>query len=226
MHHHVALERPQRHRAALPLHQRHGARPRRLRRRRAVRGARRALQGADRDAASSSTSWAARRPARRWSAPSPWASTPTTSTAARTTSSSPTAPCSATRWPRYSACSTTATTTTQLSRYFGGINIEDLWIPYFAVSTNLSRYELHRHDRGDLFDAIRASGSIPVLLPPVYTPEGEMLVDGCLLDNVPIRTMHAAEKRAQRRRQLPHPGAGALRRRLQQAALARRADRA
>jgi len=79
---------------------------------------------------------------------------------------------------------------THLSRYFGGINIEDLWIPYFAVSTNLSRYELHRHDRGDLFQAIRASGSIPVLLPPVYTAKGEMLVDGCLLDNVPIRTMH------------------------------------
>ena len=77
-----------------------------------------------------------------------------------------------------------------LSRYFGGVNIEDLWIPYYAVSTNLSRYELHRHDRGDLFAAIRASGSIPVLLPPVYTAKGEMLVDGCLLDNVPIRTMH------------------------------------
>jgi NTE family protein len=77
-----------------------------------------------------------------------------------------------------------------LGRYFRGINIEDLWIPYFAVSTNLSRYELHRHDRGDLFQAIRASGSIPVLLPPVYTSRGEMLVDGCLLDNVPIRTMH------------------------------------
>ena len=29
-----------------------------------------------------------------------------------------------------------------------------------------------------------------MLLPPVYTAKGEMLVDGCLLDNVPIRTMH------------------------------------
>lgn len=81
-----------------------------------------------------------------------------------------------------------------LGRYFRGVNIEDLWIPYFAVSTNLSRYELHRHDRGDLFQAIRASGSIPVLLPPVYTPKGEMLVDGCLLDNVPIRTMHELKR--------------------------------
>ena len=92
-------------------------------------------------------------------------------------------------WPRYSLLDHRHYDT-QLSRYFGGVNIEDLWIPYFSVSTNLSSYELHRHDRGNLFDAIRASGSIPVLLPPVYTPEGEMLVDGCLLDNVPIRTMH------------------------------------
>jgi len=92
-------------------------------------------------------------------------------------------------WPRYSLLDHRHYDH-QLYRYFGGTNIEDLWIPYFSVSTNLSRYELHRHDRGDLFAAIRASGSIPVLLPPVYTAKGEMLVDGCLLDNVPIQTMH------------------------------------
>lgn len=91
-------------------------------------------------------------------------------------------------WPRYSLLDHRHYDQ-QLRRYFGGVSIEDLWIPYFAVSTNLSRYELTRHDRGDMFDAIRASGSIPVLLPPVYTAKGEMLVDGCLLDNVPVRTM-------------------------------------
>lgn len=92
-------------------------------------------------------------------------------------------------WPRYSLLDHRHYDA-QLQRYFAGTNIEDLWVPYFAVSTNLSSYELHRHERGDLFQAIRASGSIPVLLPPVYTDDGEMLVDGCLLDNVPIRTMH------------------------------------
>jgi NTE family protein len=92
-------------------------------------------------------------------------------------------------WPRYSLLDHRHYDH-QLYRYFGGTNIEDLWVPYFSVSTNLSSYELHRHDRGDLFAAIRASGSIPVLLPPVYTAKGEMLVDGCLLDNVPVRTMH------------------------------------
>ncbi len=96
-------------------------------------------------------------------------------------------------WPRYSLLDHNHYDR-QLSRYFGGINIEDLWIPYYSVSTNLSRNELHRHDRGDLFDAIRASGSIPVLLPPVYTSKGEMLVDGCLLDNVPVRTMHQLKR--------------------------------
>ena len=77
-----------------------------------------------------------------------------------------------------------------LARHFGEIDIEDLWIPYFAVSTNLSSYDLHRHRRGTLWAAIRASASIPVLLPPFYTRDGHMLVDGCLLDNVPIRVMH------------------------------------
>jgi NTE family protein len=96
-------------------------------------------------------------------------------------------------WPRYSLLDHRHFDD-QLARYYRGIDIEDLWIPYFAVSTNLSRNELHRHDRGDLFQAIRASGSIPVLLPPVYTSKGEMLVDGCLLDNVPISTMHQLKR--------------------------------
>lgn len=79
---------------------------------------------------------------------------------------------------------------TQLRRHFGGIDIEDLWLPFYAVSTNLSSYKLNVHRHGELWMAIRASASIPVLLPPVYTTEGEMLVDGALLDNVPIGPMH------------------------------------
>lgn len=78
----------------------------------------------------------------------------------------------------------------QLKRYFSGLDLEDLWLPTFAVSTNLSSYKLHVHRNGDLWTAIRASASIPVLLPPIFTPDGQMLVDGCLLDNVPIGVMH------------------------------------
>jgi len=78
----------------------------------------------------------------------------------------------------------------QLANHYGGVNIEDLWIPYFAVSTNLSSYDLHRHRQGDLWEAVRATGSVPVLLPPYYTADGHMLVDGAILDNVPVRVMH------------------------------------
>jgi NTE family protein len=37
---------------------------------------------------------------------------------------------------------------------------------------------------------VRASSAIPGLLPPFYTAEGAMLVDGCLIDNVPLAQMH------------------------------------
>jgi NTE family protein len=77
----------------------------------------------------------------------------------------------------------------ELKRLFGATHIEDLWLPFFAVSTNLSRFGLTCHRTGPLWLAIRASASIPVLLPPVYTGDGDMLVDGCLLDNVPIKVM-------------------------------------
>lgn len=78
----------------------------------------------------------------------------------------------------------------QLRSLFGDRDIEDLWLPFFAVSTNLTRYGLVVHRKGPLWRAIRASSSIPVMLPPVYTSEGDMLVDGCLLDNVPVKVMH------------------------------------
>lgn len=90
--------------------------------------------------------------------------------------------------PRYSLLDHTVFDT-ELKRLFGAIEIEDLWLPFFAVSTNLTRFAVTVHRSGPLWRAIRASASIPVLLPPVYTEEGEMLVDGCLLDNVPIRVM-------------------------------------
>jgi NTE family protein len=92
-------------------------------------------------------------------------------------------------WPRYSLLDHTHFDR-QLARHYGGIDIEDLWIPYFAVSTDLSTYGLHRHRRGDLWAAVRATGSVPVLLPPYYTQDGHMLVDGAIMDNVPVRIMH------------------------------------
>lgn len=78
-----------------------------------------------------------------------------------------------------------------LKREYGSIRVEDLWKPYFAVSTDLSDYETHVHRTGYLWQAIRASSAIPGLLPPFYTEDGRMLVDGSVISNVPVETMHA-----------------------------------
>ena len=77
----------------------------------------------------------------------------------------------------------------ELEALFGPRCIEDLWIPFFCVSTNLSENRAEVHRSGPVWQAVRASSSIPVLLPPFYTPEGDMLVDGGLVDNVPVKVM-------------------------------------
>lgn len=93
-------------------------------------------------------------------------------------------------WPRYSLLDHTVLDAA-LAEHYTAIPIEDLWTPFFAVSTNLSRSRLHCHRRGPLWQAIRASSAVPALLPPMFTGDGDMLVDGCLIDNVPVETMHA-----------------------------------
>jgi predicted acylesterase/phospholipase RssA len=69
-----------------------------------------------------------------------------------------------------------------------GIAIEDLWLPYFAMATNLSRAERVVQVRGSVVDALRASVSLPVVLPPVVR-DGELFIDGGLLDNLPVGEM-------------------------------------
>jgi NTE family protein len=80
-----------------------------------------------------------------------------------------------------------------LRRQYRGIAIEDAWRPYFAVATVLdgSGQGPHLIRRGPLWKAVRASGSLPAVLPPVFTDDGRMLVDGGLVDNIPLRPMKA-----------------------------------
>jgi predicted acylesterase/phospholipase RssA len=71
---------------------------------------------------------------------------------------------------------------------YHGIDIEDLWLPFFCVSTNLTRAVPAIHRSGPLSRAIRASASLPGILPPVYAG-GDLLVDGGLLDTLPVGVM-------------------------------------
>ncbi len=75
-----------------------------------------------------------------------------------------------------------------LTSSFGNFNIEDLWIPYFCVSSSLTRAEAIIHQQGSMWRAIRASMSIPGVFLPVIE-DGEVLVDGGLMDNFPAATM-------------------------------------
>lgn len=78
--------------------------------------------------------------------------------------------------------------TASLEQGAGGWDIEDLWLPFFCVSTNLTSGRVVEHRRGDLVRAVRASVAIPGVLPPV--PEGgDLLADGGVLNNLPIDVM-------------------------------------
>ena len=66
--------------------------------------------------------------------------------------------------------------------------IEDLWCPFFCVSTSLSTSSVRVHQRGSMWRAIRASMSIPGIFVPVVE-DGDVLVDGGIMDNFPVATM-------------------------------------
>lgn len=73
----------------------------------------------------------------------------------------------------------------------GQVNIEDLPIPFTAVSTDLTRQQEVWFQQGDLQEAMRASAAIPGLLAPVR--QGNLvLVDGGLLNPLPINPVVAS----------------------------------
>ena len=65
------------------------------------------------------------------------------------------------------------------------VNIEDLPIPYTAVATDWNSGKEVVFDHGSLYDAIRASISIPLFLNPVRR-EDMLLVDGGLVNSLPL----------------------------------------
>ena len=93
-------------------------------------------------------------------------------------------------WPRYALLDHKAFDRSLAEQYGAQCRIEDCWRPFAAVATNLSSHSLELIRTGLLWQAVRASSAIPGLLPPFYTREGAMLVDGCLIDNVPLAPMH------------------------------------
>ncbi len=75
-----------------------------------------------------------------------------------------------------------------LLREFGEITIEDLRLPFFCVSANLTTGRAMQHRSGKLRNALRAAVAIPGVLPPVFADEA-VLVDGAAINNLPLDMM-------------------------------------
>ncbi|HUN53140.1 MAG TPA: patatin-like phospholipase family protein, partial [Candidatus Sulfotelmatobacter sp.] len=75
-----------------------------------------------------------------------------------------------------------------LREAFGDIAIEDLWLPYFCVTANLTRGVAAAHRGGPLWRWLRASVAIPGVLAPVFDG-GDVHVDGGVINNLPVDFM-------------------------------------
>lgn len=80
-----------------------------------------------------------------------------------------------------------------LSRVFGARHIEQLPLDYFCVSADLVAAESVVHRHGPVASAVTASMAVPGWMPPVASGE-RLLVDGGLLDNLPIDVMAATRE--------------------------------
>jgi predicted acylesterase/phospholipase RssA/CRP-like cAMP-binding protein len=75
-----------------------------------------------------------------------------------------------------------------LRELFLDLQIEDLWRPFFCISTNMTRAEPFIHQTGPMWEAIRASCAIPGLFTPILR-DGDVLIDGATINNFPVDIM-------------------------------------
>jgi len=75
----------------------------------------------------------------------------------------------------------------QLDEHFG-LDIEDLWLPFFCVSTDVSDAGVLVQERGSLARAVRSSVALPGVLPPAVLRD-HLLIDGGVLNNLPVDVM-------------------------------------
>lgn len=76
-------------------------------------------------------------------------------------------------------------------KHYGLGDVEDLPLNFYAVSTSLTHNDVTVIREGPLWQAIRASSAIPGVFPPFLRADGEVLIDGSLMDNVPVDAMRA-----------------------------------
>lgn len=75
-----------------------------------------------------------------------------------------------------------------ISKHLRKTNIEELFIPFCAVSTDLNTGNEVVIREGDIIEAVRASISIPGIFTPVRN-NGRILVDGGLVNPIPVNVV-------------------------------------
>ncbi len=76
----------------------------------------------------------------------------------------------------------------RMTDYLGGIQIEELPIPYTAVASDIGARREVWFTRGPLETAVRASIAIPAMIAPIMV-NGRLLVDGGVLNPVPMEAV-------------------------------------
>jgi NTE family protein len=75
-----------------------------------------------------------------------------------------------------------------LQKHLGIRKFSDLKIPLFVAASNLYTGGIKYFHKGDLIRIVQASSSIPVLFSPLKI-DGDLYVDGGLLDNLPVEPL-------------------------------------
>ncbi|XP_060715966.1 patatin-like phospholipase domain-containing protein 6 isoform X4 [Tachysurus vachellii] len=79
-----------------------------------------------------------------------------------------------------------STFNTSISNVFEDKQIEDLWLPYFNVTTDITASSMRVHKDGSLWRYVRASMTLSGYLPPLCDPkDGNLLMDGGYINNLP-----------------------------------------
>jgi predicted acylesterase/phospholipase RssA len=77
-----------------------------------------------------------------------------------------------------------------LDRVFGDVRIEELSRSLYCASVDLGQGSLTIDRHGPLAEAVAASIALPLIAPPIRRGES-LLIDGSLLDNLPVAPMSA-----------------------------------
>lgn len=72
---------------------------------------------------------------------------------------------------------------------YGNTRIEDLWVPFFTISSNLADGREVIHDQGPLWKVVRSTISLPGVFSPVPKANGDLLIDGAVLNTFPVDVM-------------------------------------